>query len=185
MAPRDEESLAVDLLAAALPHPRPRHPWPCAKRCREARGARREQCEFVRSLVDEVDGDAVDPAQARMARARPIVERRRYPAVLDMPALVTESEEPWHHASASERADAEVVRRPGEALDVDCGGVVEAQLSDNTVGPHQSSAAVHSCARHRAADAHDDGGDGDRSGRVLPPIWHGVILWRTRRAAQA
>src|SRR3954468_1112492 len=129
MAPRDEESLAVDHLVAALPHPRPRHPGARTKRCREARGARPKQCEPVRSLVDEVDGDAVDPAQARMARACPIVERRWYPTVPDMPALVTQSEEPWHHATASERADAEVVRRPSEALDVECGGVVEAQLS--------------------------------------------------------
>jgi hypothetical protein len=83
-----------------------------------------------------------------MARACAVIERGRDAAVPDVSTPITESEKPRRDASASERADAAVICAPCEPLDVDSGGAVEAQSSDETVRRHAPRATVRRlCAR--------------------------------------
>jgi hypothetical protein len=144
MPPRDEESLAVHVLVAVLPDPRPRHAGSGAERRREPRRTRGEEREPVGSLVDEVDRGAVHVTEERVARSSPVVQRRRYPVSVDVVAVVAEREEAGDDAAAPERSDPEVVGGACDPLDVGRRRPVELQPSD-------ASRPRSRCRRRRAA----------------------------------
>src|SRR5256714_7475867 len=165
MGARDEKALAVHVLVAVLPHLRPTHPGPRSQRRREPRRARREQGERVRALVDEVDSDAVDAAQARMARACTVVQHRGDAALLDVTAAIAEREKPRSDPAASECSGAEVVRRAGETLDLYRSRTIEAQPPDGTCRADDSGAAVRHPRDRRCTASGSRGADGDEAGK--------------------